>query len=233
MPTPDASMSDQYRGAWAEDWLTDPEDAALLSGDDRWRARRRVASALRSLGSLVVRGDLDADALVTVEDTLDRLVAQYGNCPDIGDRRDYMRSVGIVGPRNRLAMELSAVAGRSNASSLPMVLSQDEHGRLIGTIAPTVAHEGPPGFLHGGLVAALFDEFLGLAQTQLRRPPAMTGTLSVRYLKPTPLDGVLQFRIGGIRCEGRKRFINGALWSDGVQTATCDAIFIEKAGDAD
>jgi acyl-coenzyme A thioesterase PaaI-like protein len=47
-------------------------------------------------------------------------------------------------------------------------------------------HEGPPGHIHGGIIAALLDE----AMSKLNRPLnvlAMTRHMEIDYLRPTPL----------------------------------------------
>jgi acyl-coenzyme A thioesterase PaaI-like protein len=47
-------------------------------------------------------------------------------------------------------------------------------------------HEGPPGYIHGGIVAALLDE----AMSKLNRPLnvlAVTRHMEVDYLRPVPL----------------------------------------------
>jgi acyl-coenzyme A thioesterase PaaI-like protein len=47
-------------------------------------------------------------------------------------------------------------------------------------------HEGPPGHIHGGIVAALLDE----AMSKLNRPLnvlAMTRHMEIDYLRPVPL----------------------------------------------
>ena len=47
-------------------------------------------------------------------------------------------------------------------------------------------HEGPPGHIHGGIVAALLDE----AMSKLNRPLnvlAMTRHMEIDYLRPAPL----------------------------------------------
>jgi acyl-coenzyme A thioesterase PaaI-like protein len=64
-------------------------------------------------------------------------------------------------------------------------------------------HEGPPGYIHGGLIATLLDE----AMSKLNRPLnvlAMTRSLSVDYLKPAPL--YLPLRLVGrhVKRDGRK-----------------------------
>ena len=63
-------------------------------------------------------------------------------------------------------------------------------------------YEGPPGHVHGGFVAAAFDEVLGFVQSTTGQP-GMTGTLTIRYRKPTPLDTDLRFEATVQRVEGR------------------------------
>ena len=53
-------------------------------------------------------------------------------------------------------------------------------------ISLTRMHEGPPGHIHGGIVAALLDE----AMSKLNRPLnvlAMTRHMEIDYLRPAPL----------------------------------------------
>ncbi len=55
--------------------------------------------------------------------------------------------------------------------------------------------------MHGGYVAAAFDEVLGSTQS-LSGSPGMTGRLTVHYRKPTPLETELRFEG---RLERRRR----------------------------
>jgi acyl-coenzyme A thioesterase PaaI-like protein len=48
-------------------------------------------------------------------------------------------------------------------------------------------YEGPPGTVHGGIVAAYLDEILGAAAARAAGRPAITGELTVRYVKPVPI----------------------------------------------
>mgnify|MGYP006303230097 CR=1 FL=1 len=87
------------------------------------------------------------------------------------------------------------------------------------------AYEGPPGCVHGGWVAAAFDEVLGFAQS-LTGIPGMTGTLTVIYRRPTPLETDLRFEARVERTEGRKRFVRGTVTGGGELTAEAEGIFI-------
>ncbi len=87
------------------------------------------------------------------------------------------------------------------------------------------AYEGPPGCVHGGYVAASFDEVLGAAQS-LSGAPGMTGTLTVRYESPTPLKTDLRFEGRLVGVERRKIFTEGACYAGDRLTATAKGTFI-------
>ena len=60
-----------------------------------------------------------------------------------------------------------------------------------GVVAPIViptVYEGPPGASHGGIVAAYLDEVLGAMAARASGGPAVTGEITVRYVKPVPLE---------------------------------------------
>ncbi len=69
----------------------------------------------------------------------------------------------------------------------------------------TEFHQGPPGHIHGGIVATLCDE----AMSKLNRPLgllAMTRHMEVDYLRPAPLHTPLTLIARHLRREGRKLF---------------------------
>jgi acyl-coenzyme A thioesterase PaaI-like protein len=71
-------------------------------------------------------------------------------------------------------------------------------------------HEGGPGVAHGGWTAAVFDEILGhmpLLHGQL----AVTGQLSVSFVKPVPIERPLRAVARVDRREERKWHISGEL----------------------
>jgi acyl-coenzyme A thioesterase PaaI-like protein len=96
---------------------------------------------------------------------------------------------------------------------------------IVGEVTFNAAYEGPPGCVHGGHLAAAFDEVLGLAQS-LSGSPGMTARLTVNYRKPTPLHQPLRFEAKISNREGRKVFTVGKCFANGVLTAEADALFI-------
>ena len=60
-----------------------------------------------------------------------------------------------------------------------------------GVVSPIVVpaqYEGPQGAVQGGIVATYLDEILGAAVVRSLGREAVTGELTIRYLKPVPLD---------------------------------------------
>jgi acyl-coenzyme A thioesterase PaaI-like protein len=104
-------------------------------------------------------------------------------------------------------------------------MSADENGQVTGRVKFGSAYEGPSGCVHGGYVAAAFDEVLGFAET-FSNAPGMTGTLNVVYRTPTPLHVEVVFSAAITRIEGRKIFVSGQLHAGERLCATCEAIFI-------
>jgi acyl-coenzyme A thioesterase PaaI-like protein len=97
---------------------------------------------------------------------------------------------------------------------------------IIGRVRFGTAYEGPPGFVHGGFVAAAFDDVLGLAQSLSNRA-GMTGTLTVRYRRPTPLHTDLVFEGRLVSVDGRKILTEGvSRGPDGEVTAEAEGLFV-------
>ena len=88
------------------------------------------------------------------------------------------------------------------------------------------AYEGPPGHLHGGFVALVFDELLAMA-TVLTGESGLTGKLSVRYRRPTPLHDELRCNAWIERREGRRIVAKGMIRADGEITAEAEALFVK------
>ena len=90
--------------------------------------------------------------------------------------------------------------------------------------------EGPPGYVHGGWIALAFDEALGMANVASGHS-GMTGRLTVRYRRPTPLHTDVLLEAWTERVDSR-RFTNvGTLRVGSDITAQAEGLFI--AIDAD
>ena len=74
--------------------------------------------------------------------------------------------------------------------------------------------------MHGGWVALTFDELLGMTNIASGHP-GMTGTLKIRYLRPTPLFTDVRLEAWTERVEGR-RIVAARLWAGDTLTAEAE-----------
>jgi len=118
----------------------------------------------------------------------------------------------------------SPVVGPLNAIAPPVVFTFDGE-RMSGHGYLPAPYTGPPGTVHGGVVAMVLDELLGAVPRDLV-PDAYTGTLTVRYERPTPIDAGLAFDAWVDRTEGRKVFTVGTISAGGTVTARAEGVFI-------
>lgn len=173
-----------------------------MSGDGRINERtdevRRVADALRAVIERFVATTAPMDVFDGVAEDLEAIAARLGAYPQ---GHLYL---GFAEAANAGSFEgpfyNSPLMGLSNPLAPPMHLSILED-KVTGTVTCGSAYEGPPGHVHGGFVAAMFDELLGLTQS-LSGKPGMTGRLTISYRSPTPLHTELT-------CEGRIRSVSG------------------------
>jgi uncharacterized protein (TIGR00369 family) len=117
--------------------------------------------------------------------------------------------------------------GPANAQGLHLEFVSDAVAHTSTAIVDlTRFHEGPPGHVHGGIIATLMDE----AMSKLNRPLgvlAMTRNLEVDYLRPSPLGQPLLLVGRHIRREGRKLFHEAELQlADGTVLARAKGLFI-------
>jgi acyl-CoA thioesterase FadM len=79
--------------------------------------------------------------------------------------------------------------------------------------------------VHGGILAGLFDELLGIANIAAG-VGAMTGTLTIRYRSPTPLYADLRLAGRTDRIDGRKVYTSGTLHVGDRLCVEADGIFV-------
>jgi acyl-coenzyme A thioesterase PaaI-like protein len=196
----------------------DPEAAARLARATRLvidRVRRSAASretmreAATALEALAERLSPDAHPGPYMQRGLEwRGELEQPRHPI--DFAEFFPYSPLVGPRNPLAppMEFS-VRG----------------DRLHGRVSFGAAYVGPPGSVHGGMIAAAFDELLGSANL-VRDVGGMTGTLTIRYREPTPALQPIDLTGWVERIDGRKVFTRGEMRHEGRITAEAEGIFI-------
>ncbi len=194
---------------------------------DHWHAKRRVANAIRKLTDVLVTSTPPTDELHTIADKLEAQAEEFAKCKRLYGMLEFIQD-GEHGTQGEVSHELNALGGWSNPLSPGLNMWLDGN-KAHGTVNCGWAYEGPPGHIHGGYVAAIMDQFLGMAQI-IGKKPGMTGTLTTRYRKPTPLNTDLQLEAEVFVLEGRKTLVKGEMRVGDVVTATCEGLFIRPLG---
>ena len=215
-------------GSGPRDQLT----AALRDVD----AYAELVRVTRDYLSLLRVSDPPADALARAAGLVKEATALLAAHPG-----DVERMHGATGPfvpsgtetkpaGEQLAwhFSFSPVVGILCPQSPPIEMTFDGE-RIRGRAVVDARFGGPPHTVHGGVVALIFDEVLGNTNYCLGLG-AMTGTLSVRYQRPTPLDRELELAGWLDRVEGRKIFTKGTISVDGEVTASAEGVFLRMTG---
>jgi len=127
--------------------------------------------------------------------------------------------------------------------------SNNQHGHRIKThwdgdetvtyFTPEPYQMSVPGYAYGGLLASLIDcHGTGTAAAAMYRsegremdslPPFrfVTGSLHVDFLKPTPIEGVLEIRGRVKEIKGRKVIVESTVSAKGVITARGEVVAVQ------
>ena len=188
-----------------------------------WEQKRRLAGALRTVIERVVPSDAPAEELSRAAEALERYAEQLKQHPRLQRRMGYPEASNSG---DVLAFfDQSPLMGLANPLAPPISISVTGNETALGEVTFASAYEGPPGHVHGGFIAAAFDEVLGFVQS-LSGAAGMTGTLTVRYRKPTPLHTLLRFEARYLRTEKRKVFAEAKLFAEGILCAEADGLFV-------
>ena len=124
-----------------------------------------------------------------------------------------------------LTMGDRPVAGPANPAAVRVEPRWDEDGTTRADVWFGPAFEAAPGRVHGGMVAAVFDDILGMAMARVRAP-GFTGRLTVHYRAPVPMNQRIEFEAWGEEPDGRKLVVQSEARLDGRLLAEAEALFI-------
>jgi acyl-coenzyme A thioesterase PaaI-like protein len=183
-----------------------------------------LTQSVRDLIDATIRSEVDADAFAAAKDHIDRAneLLRGQLIPD---------SFGVrAAEEGRPVAWGNVLIGLRNPIAPPLDIQHAADGRVHTDIDLGAPYEGPPGHVHGGVAALVLDHVLG-ATAHRPGSPAFTGTLTLRYVRPTRL-GRLRAAAWVDREEGSKTFAVGHISdADGV-TVEAHGVFIRPRRDA-
>lgn len=198
-------------------------DAAKAWGQGAWEQKRRLARAMRLVIERLVPSNAPEDELRRAAEGLERYAEVLRAHPRLKHFHGFAESAnaGDVGA----FFDQSPMIGLANPLAPPITIGRSGERTAVATVRFGSAYEGPPGCVHGGFVAAAFDEVLGYVQS-LGGNPGMTARLTIHYRAPTPLHTELRFEAELMRIEGRKIFTQSRVMANGKVTAEAEGLFV-------
>lgn len=197
----------------------------LISVDEYERQRDLygpLTDALRRLIDAGIRTAVDEDTVREAQAAIEAVTAALEREQRITTSTQRHEATG-----RPLAWANPAV-GLRNAIAPPMVIIHGDDGRCWSEFTLNAAYEGPPGWVHGGICALVLDHILGEAASDGLTQPKFTGTITLKYLRGTPL-GPLRAEAFIERTEGVKTFARGYLRDADGTTCEAEGVFIRPA----
>lgn len=128
---------------------------------------------------------------------------------------------GLVGETLRF------VSGDQTGNRFRMKYFRDREQNLVARVWFGPVTEGPPEHAHGGSIAAVLDEVLGLASWAAGHP-VVVGNLNISFRQMLPIQTVVQVKTRLVSVQGRKIMVHGDIRSlDGVLYASAEALCIK------
>ena len=192
-------------------WLDESRSSAL-----------ELVQAIRELVSLAVTALAPPDALSRAAVSVRAAAAELaGHVPE-GSPARIPQLDSIAGPAD--IMPFDPVIGAWSPMAPPLVVAVED-GRATASVTFAPPYGGPPGCVHGGVIAACFDQVLNVANL-LAGVAGPTASLEVRYRKPTPLGRPLRFEAAPPVVDGRQVRTTGVLRAGDTLLAEATGVFV-------
>jgi acyl-coenzyme A thioesterase PaaI-like protein len=179
-----------------------------------------LADAVRELVDATSRTEADDDVIADARSAIEAVTKSL---------RQRTRAVGVNYRVDGRPLALAnPVIGVCNPIAPPIAVRHEGEGHCWSEFVLGAAYEGPPNLVHGGISALILDHMLGEAASEGLSKARFTGTITVKYLRGTPL-GALRCDAWVERREGVKAFARGTISDAAGVTVEAEGVFIEPA----
>jgi acyl-coenzyme A thioesterase PaaI-like protein len=201
------SGGDRHRVGTASPWGFDART-------DRSRSYAELVESVRRLQDLVACGQPTDPRARQARDHLERAVTL------LEEFREQPGGLNIRGD----------ISGRDDLLVIPVDMARWSEDSAEGTVRFSPFHHGGGGGVHGGVVALLFDDFIGRLANFQRI--TRTAYMHVNYRAVCPIGRNLVIRGQVVRRERRKMFLSGELTDNGTLIADCEGLWVVLRSDS-
>jgi acyl-coenzyme A thioesterase PaaI-like protein len=192
-------------------------------------ARRTAAAQLRALTRALISHEVDDEELEQLAADLAAATAAIeagpGRVRSFDEIRREPEATEVADGAALGHFDQCFVTGEGSPIGLSARVRRAGRGLILRTSIPRT-FEGMPGYAHGGIVAAVFDDLIGLTVGRLHRISAPTVHVEVDFRRPIPLGQEIEFRTRLTASEGRKRTVTGEAAASGITYAEAKGLLV-------
>ena len=212
-------MSELPKGPLTREFWEIPETVE----DPQWAGRRLVSEATRRVAHKVVVTFAPPEVLDRAAALINEAAALLEGHPEWTVKQAY--EGGQLSQSPQQYADRQSIIGRANPFAPPLRLRR-EGDEVIGEVVFEHAHGGAPGWVHGGLVATIFDQAMGYVLIT-NGYPCVTASMEVKFEKPTRLHTGLVLRAREVGREGNRVKIHADLWDGELRLAQSWGEFVQ------
>ncbi len=197
----------------------------------------QAAAALRAFGHLVSSRKISRVDAEAIEDALRPLTARLAAAAERSKGEEHAASAryeafvrhGMLAPTadgETIEFDRASIVGGAASPFGTGATHRRQGDEAVTTVTFGPAFEGPPGRVHGGVVAMVVDEATATVMPMMGRF-AFTGSVSLKLVGPAPLGVPLRFRSRLVGEEGRKLFVRCVGEGPEGVFVEADAIYIQ------
>ena len=191
-----------------------------------WEAKQSLCEELQHLMRVVNCADTDPQTIDEISERIRYVRQSMGPNIRPAGRTRLTDRYGMDPNSNAVLEQLSPISGKSNPVACGLVFKMTGPNTAQGEALLNELYEGPINCVHGGVICSLFDEFIGMLESNRTGTNGFVGTISVKFIKPTPLNTPIILKGWVDSTTERKSFLKGEMWAGQELTATCDVICI-------
>jgi acyl-coenzyme A thioesterase PaaI-like protein len=190
----------------------------------RERELRALADAVRRVIRATVTHQGGAEETAEIAARVEAIAETLESRVPVRQPDRYMSGFRVEDPEPHDVFPFDAVLGLYNPVALPIEMKWVPP-KAIGHAHFDDPYEGPPGCVHGAILAGAFDQVFNVANIS-SGTAGPTAKLTLEYRRPTPLHADLVFEAWVDKVEGRKVTTVGHVLHDGQITVKSHGLFI-------
>ncbi len=163
-----------------------------------------------------------AGELTSAADTVEALTASLDAVTATRAMETYRFAFDLERPND--VLPFNPGSGRCNPVA-PEVAMRVEGRSLVAECTFTNCYESAPDTVHGGMLAAVFDQVVSYAP-MIDGKTGPTLKLSVSFLKAAPIETPLRFEAATDSVDGRKYSVSGVCWNGEEKVAEAEALIL-------